>query len=213
MVFFRIGDDALADELQALPPAVGNPAAWASSGMLAVNGVSLELTTPDRAEPRLVMDSEPNEPTGDDAVDPKAADAPPPSTGKTHEPAAHRFRLDTFVSSTIASATTFLAEWYGTSSDVFSPAVLLDRVAFNATDLDEALDGIMREVEGLGSELISWVDDLQMPTWAVTVIAIAASGAGGAFARRCSGRRPSDETGFEDSSSWLFARLQDPTES
>lgn len=89
-------------------------------------------------------------------------------------------------------------------------AALLASLPFNMEVVDQALDAMLSEVEGLGGELAMWLDDANVPPWAVAVTAMAAGGLGGHYVRRARARRSSHDDSDEESSSWLFIRLQTP---
>jgi hypothetical protein len=141
-----------------------------------------------------------------DAVDPSTA-----VESDVHAIAAARsLPLEMLVATRITSTGCLLSGVCGVSGVVVTQAALLDAVKLDTAALDDAIASVMHEVKGLRSDLLSWVDDLRSPTWGVALVAITATGAGGALARRLRSRRSDDETVVEDSSTWLFARLQNP---
>jgi hypothetical protein len=96
-----------------------------------------------------------------------------------------------------------------TTGDI-SRAALLSNVSLNVEAVDQALEAVMREVEKLGGELVTWIDELSLPPWALATAAAAFVGFGGHCYLKRRGARLGEETGEEESSSWLFTRLITP---
>jgi len=85
---------------------------------------------------------------------------------------------------------------------------LLDTLSLNTAALDQALDNVVGEVERLGVEIATWFDRLRIPSWAATTVVVAAIGGGGLLARRWRTQHVIDAVAAEESSTWLFTRLQ-----
>ncbi len=91
-----------------------------------------------------------------------------------------------------------------------SRAALLSNMSMNVEAVDQALEAVMREVEKIGGELVTWFDELTLPQWAFATTAAALLGYGGHCYWKRRGARLDEETGEEESSSWLFTRLHTP---
>jgi hypothetical protein len=89
-------------------------------------------------------------------------------------------------------------------------AALLASLPFNMEAVDQALAVMMNEIEGLGGEFVSWLDDASVPPWAVAATFAEACGLAAYHFWRTRGRRSAQEESEEESSSWLFTRLQSP---
>ncbi|HEV3136446.1 MAG TPA: hypothetical protein VGZ26_01055 [Pirellulales bacterium] len=89
-------------------------------------------------------------------------------------------------------------------------AALLASLPFNMDAVDRALAVMMNEIEGMGGELVTWLDDASVPPWAVAATLAEASGLAAYHFWRTRGRRSAQEESEEESSSWLFTRLQSP---
>jgi hypothetical protein len=89
-------------------------------------------------------------------------------------------------------------------------AALLGNLQLNIEAVDQALDAMANEIERLGGELAMWFDDWSVSSWGTAATAVAAFGLGGRYIWRARGRRSLQEDSEEESSSWLFTRLQSP---
>jgi hypothetical protein len=89
-------------------------------------------------------------------------------------------------------------------------AALLASLPIQMEAVDQALVAMMNEVKGLGGELVTWLDDASVPPWVLAASLAGACGLGGRYLRRTRGRRSPQEESEDESSSWLFTRLQSP---
>jgi hypothetical protein len=89
-------------------------------------------------------------------------------------------------------------------------AALLANLQLNMEAVDQALDTMVNEIERLGGELATWLDDWSLSSWGTAATVVAAFGLGGRYIWRGRGRRLPQEDTDEESSSWLFTRLQSP---
>ncbi len=87
---------------------------------------------------------------------------------------------------------------------------LLATLPFNVTAVDQALAAMMAEVEGLGGEIVEWLEDSSVPPWAILATVVVTCGIGGWYYGylRTSGSIREDSE--EESSSWLFTQLENP---
>jgi hypothetical protein len=110
--------------------------------------------------------------------------------------------------SAAAPSTTLAAAQVPASSIVERPTLLAD-VGFGMQAVDRAIDAALVELEELGGDLITWLDDYA-PSWTTTAGAATALAAGGAYVLRSRTRRSVDKDDEEVSSTWLFTRFQSP---
>jgi hypothetical protein len=94
------------------------------------------------------------------------------------------------------------------AQSVVARAGLLGRVALSAEALNSALEAVLAEVESLGVELASWIDDASLLPCIQTVATVAAVGVAGTLASRARGRRAASGDAEAESSTWLFRQLQ-----
>ncbi|MEX2114938.1 MAG: hypothetical protein WD845_17225 [Pirellulales bacterium] len=97
------------------------------------------------------------------------------------------------------------------AADETQRAQLLGNVSLGTEALDQALANVMNEVEQLGGELFTWIDEASIEPWARTAAALAAFGVGSAIAWRCRGKQTEGEQAEAESSTWLFHQLQSST--
>lgn len=88
------------------------------------------------------------------------------------------------------------------------PLPLLAGMSLNIEAIDEALQAMLSDVEGVGGELVTWLDELSPRSWVTVAATAAVAGAAGRYAWRARRRRQGDEPCEEESSSWLFTRFQ-----
>src|SRR5260221_13449743 len=60
-------------------------------------------------------------------------------------------------------------------------AALLASLPVNMDAVDQALATMVSEVEGLGGEVVGWLDESGLPPWAVVTSAVAAGSLGGRY--------------------------------
>jgi hypothetical protein len=89
-------------------------------------------------------------------------------------------------------------------------AALLGNMQLNLEAVDQALDAMVSEVERLGGELVTWLDDWTISDWGTAAVIATAAGVGGRYVLRQRARRAAPADSEEESSSWLFTRLQSP---
>jgi hypothetical protein len=95
--------------------------------------------------------------------------------------------------------------------DLAPQADLLASIDLGTAALDDALASVMNEVEDLGSEFLTWIDEAGVNGWARSAAALAAMGVGGAIVLRWRVKRTLDEQGDSESTTWLFHQLQNST--
>ncbi len=91
-----------------------------------------------------------------------------------------------------------------------SRAALLASVPLDLAAVDQALATMFNEIERLGGELVSWLDEASAQPWVAVVTVAAASWLGGRHVLRRRAGRLSRDHGEEESSSWLFTRMNNP---
>jgi hypothetical protein len=91
-----------------------------------------------------------------------------------------------------------------------SRAALLANLQLNMESVDQALEAMAIEIERLGGELVTWLDDSSWSSWGEAAAVVAVFGLGSRCIWRLRGRRSPQEDSEEESSSWLFSRLQSP---
>ncbi len=69
---------------------------------------------------------------------------------------------------------------------------------------------MVSEIERLGGELVTWFDDWSVSNWGTATALVVACGLGGRYWWLQRGRRAIERDNEEESSSWLFTRLQSP---
>jgi len=89
-------------------------------------------------------------------------------------------------------------------------AALLANLQLNMEAVDQALEAMVSEIERLGAGLAVWFDDVSFPSWGTAATVVAAFGLGSRCLLRGRARRSPQEESEEESSSWLFTRLQSP---
>jgi hypothetical protein len=97
----------------------------------------------------------------------------------------------------------------GTTNSAARVAMLAN-LQLNFEAVDQALDAMVSEVEWLGSELVTWLDDWNVSNWGTAVGVIFACGLGSRYWWLERGRRSLQRDRDEESSSWIFIRLQSP---
>jgi hypothetical protein len=93
------------------------------------------------------------------------------------------------------------------TAEVARTAAMLEGISLRIDAVDLALEGALAEIERLGGDLVSWLGEFGLGSWAAPGSAAVALSAGAYFGLR-SARRSTDEEHEEESSSWLFSRLQ-----
>jgi hypothetical protein len=89
-------------------------------------------------------------------------------------------------------------------------AALLANLQLNMEAVDQALEAMVSEIERLGVGLATWFDDVSFPSWGTAATVVAAFGLVSRYLSRGRARRSPQEESEEESSSWLFTRLQSP---
>jgi hypothetical protein len=89
-------------------------------------------------------------------------------------------------------------------------AALLANLQLNMEAVDQALEAMVGEIERLGVGLATWFDDVSLPSWGTAATVVAAFGVGSRCLLRGRARRSPQTDSEEESSSWLFTRLQSP---
>jgi hypothetical protein len=129
---------------------------------------------------------------------------------------ARALSVEIVVSAALTSAKILLSDWYGaqigTGPTGVLDAALLSTVGLNGAALEGTLHDVMREMKDLGASLVPWIEDFGSSPGTVAAVAFAVAGAGELLARRYRDRRPGGIP-IADSSSWLFAQLQNPSDS
>jgi hypothetical protein len=89
-------------------------------------------------------------------------------------------------------------------------AALLANLQLNIEAVDQALDAMVSEIERLGGEIATWFDDWTLSNWGTAAAIVVACGLGGRYWWLERVRRSQPRDTEEESSSWLFTRLQNP---
>jgi hypothetical protein len=87
---------------------------------------------------------------------------------------------------------------------------LLADLRLNMEAVDQALAAMVSEIESLGGQLVSWFDEANLSTWGTASAMVAAIALGSRYVWRGRGWRSLNDDAEEESSSWLFTRLQNP---
>jgi hypothetical protein len=85
---------------------------------------------------------------------------------------------------------------------------MLASVALNNAALDEAIENLIDDAEQLGGGMISWLEEVELPTGSYAASAVAAAGLGAAFALRARGKKVREEEAEAVSSTWLLTHVQ-----
>jgi hypothetical protein len=113
------------------------------------------------------------------------------------------------VTSTDSNAS--VAEGQETSLQIeASRAVLLASVPLDLAAVDQSLATMFNEIERLGGELVTWLDEANAQPWVTAVTVAAACWWGGRYILRRRAGQSLREQGEEASSSWLFTRMHSP---
>jgi hypothetical protein len=96
------------------------------------------------------------------------------------------------------------------ASQMTQTAAMLEGIGLRIDAVDQALEGALTEIERLGGELASWLGEFGLDGWVTPTSAAVALGAGAYFGLRGT-RTATNDKHDEESSSWLFSRLQTPT--
>ena len=81
-------------------------------------------------------------------------------------------------------------------------------MAIDMAALDQAIAGVVDEIEHLGDEFVSWLDTESLQPWIKRTAAIAAIGLNGALLMRRRANRQFADATDEESSTWVFKQLQ-----
>ena len=93
-----------------------------------------------------------------------------------------------------------------TMSNVPFEAESLAGIPLNLKHVEQSLHAVMSRIALLGGEIHEWLDDAHLTPMVAAIAGAAAGAAAGYYLRRRG--KAGDEQGDEESSSWLFARLQ-----
>ena len=96
------------------------------------------------------------------------------------------------------------------AGDLQARTALLANLQLNIEAVDQALDAMVSEIERFGGELATWFDDWTVSNWGTATALVVACGLGGRYWWLQRGRRAIERDSEEESSSWLFTRLQSP---
>ncbi len=96
------------------------------------------------------------------------------------------------------------------AGDPVARTALLANLQLNIEAVDQALDAMVSEIERFGGELATWFDDWTVSNWGTATALVVACGLGGRYWWIQRGRRAIQRDSEEESSSWLFTRLQSP---
>lgn len=101
-----------------------------------------------------------------------------------------------------------LGAWAGGDNASRDRVGMLASVALNNAALDEAIENLIDDAEQLGGGMISWLEEVELPTGSYAASAVAAAGLGAAFALRARGKKVREEEAEAVSSTWLLTHVQ-----
>ncbi len=87
---------------------------------------------------------------------------------------------------------------------------MLANLRLNIEAVDQALDAMVSEVEWIGSEMVTWIEEWSVSNWGTAVGVIVACGLGSRYWWLERARQSLESDTDEKSSSWIFLRLHSP---